>query len=126
MKNPSRRKWYAPLLIALGAALLLISFAAIALLVWLRPAAQDWQQSLRLGPITLDVGVEKLIRLGSRREVAALLDGRSLRTPTGVWRISTAQEASELICERCQLTLPALGRSKGPWLAVTKARQIIP
>jgi hypothetical protein len=96
-------------LIALGAALLLISFAAIALLVWLRPAAQDWQQSLRLGPITMDVGIEKLIRLGSQHQVAALLDGRSLRTSTGIWRISTTQEASELICERCQMTLPALG-----------------
>ena len=109
MNIPRGRMWYAPLLLACGAMLLLVSLAAIAFLVWLRPAAQDWQQAVRLGPITLQVGVEKMLRVVSRRQVAWLLDGCGIHTASGIWRLSAAHGETTLICEPCLVRHRSLG-----------------
>jgi hypothetical protein len=109
MKARSHSVWCAPLLLACGAALLLLSLAAIAFLVWLRPAAQGWQQSLQLGAFTLHVSVEKALRLAAHHSIASLFDGRSVRTAVGTWRISAAQKQTTLICEPCVLSHRSLG-----------------
>ncbi len=93
MRMHSRKLWYAPLLLACGAMLLLMSLAAIAFLVWLRPAAQDWQQTVQVGPLTLHVGVEKALRLASRREIGWLLDGRSIHAALPIGRLNAIMNA---------------------------------
>jgi penicillin-binding protein 1A len=105
----SHRLWFAPLLLACGAALLLVSLATIAFLVWLRPAAQDWQQSLRLGPVTLPVSVEKAVWLASHHQIAAWLDGHTIGTAGSAWRIGASEEETTLICAPCELAHRSLG-----------------
>lgn len=109
MRMHSRKLWYAPLLLACGAMLLLMSLAAIAFLVWLRPAAQDWQQTVQVGPLTLHVGVEKALRLASRREIGWLLDGRSIHAASGTWRITSGGGETTLTCAPCRLAHRSLG-----------------
>lgn len=109
MRTHSRKLWYAPLLLACGATLLLMSLAAIAFLVWLRPAAQDWQQTVQVGSLTLHVGLEKVLRLASRREIAWLLDGRSIHAESGTWRIRSEQGKTTLTCAPCRLAHRSLG-----------------
>jgi len=109
MKTRPYKVWCAPLLLACGAALLLLSLAAIALLVWLRPAATGWQQSLQLGAFTLQVSTGKVLRLAAHHPIALLLDGRGVRTSAGIWRISAAQKETILTCEPCVLAHPSLG-----------------
>jgi hypothetical protein len=110
MKMRSRKVWLAPLLLACGAALLLLSLAAIAFLVWLRPAAQDWQQSARLGPFTLHVSVQKALRLASHHVILARwLSDSSIHGAAGTWRISADDNGLALTCKPCVLSHRSLG-----------------
>jgi len=108
--NTRNRDRVGPLLIAVTAAmLLLLSLAAIALLLWLRPSANDWQQTLRMGPVSIPVGMARAMRLASEPRLSMLLDGRTLHTPMGTWKLAATFQDVRVVCSPCLLAHPSLG-----------------
>ena len=108
--NTRHRNRTGPLLIAVAAAmLLLVSIAAIALVLWLRPSGDDWRQTLRLGPVSVPVSVEKIVRLASGPRLSVLLDGRTVHTAMGTWKVSANLQEVRLVCAPCLLGHPSVG-----------------
>ncbi len=94
-------------------ALVLTALVAIVLIARfaLAPAAGEWQATLRLGPLSFDVGVPTAVRLATSSWLAPRLDGRSLDTRFGRvdLRWKSAAGALELRCAPCRAEVQALG-----------------
>lgn len=103
------RRWWWGAMAVLGAALV----AAIALvtitLAALRPAPDDWQRRVRVGPFERDVSVAAAIRLLTHPLAAPLLDGRSVELGGARWQIAARGTLITAECAPCALTVPALG-----------------
>ncbi len=104
-------------LVALGVTLLVVvSFIGFVLLRALKPQGDEW--SVRVGPqqhalsvpLSVPVSVPVLLRWGTHPLALPLLNGRSLRTKAGTWRVVVAADgAVQATCQPCVLRLHALG-----------------
>jgi len=90
--------------LAIGALVLIIVLRA------LRPAPQEWRYAVQLGPVQRELSVPGLLRVATHPLAAALIDGRSLRTPAGRWQLQVRADGHfEATCAPCTLHLRALG-----------------
>ncbi len=95
--------------------------AALSALAWTSLAARggEWSHPIRftLGGHTFeqDVSMAVLLRAATHPLAARLIDGRSLTTAHGRWRLRTRPDGSVAArCEPCRFALPALGPTPLP------------
>lgn len=97
---------FTAVLAMLGLSSLLFTARAI-----VRPAPGDWATTLRIGPLTMDVGVAALVQWGSTPWIAKQLHGRTLPTRQGdvhlAWDEATQQLS--LRCRPCTLRSSSWG-----------------
>jgi hypothetical protein len=109
-----RKLWWAKVrillitavLVMLGLSALLYTARAI-----VRPAPGDWATTLRVGPLTMDVGVIALIQWGTTPWIARQLDGRTLPTRLGNVHLTwdEANQQLNLQCQPCTLRSSSWG-----------------
>jgi hypothetical protein len=103
------------LLYLLFAALALVLTAGVAMYLVVRlalaPGPDEWPARVKLGFVSLDVGVPTAIRLATSSWFAPWLDGRSLETAYGPVRFGWSEAANtvEMRCAPCSAAVPALG-----------------
>ncbi len=90
-------------------ATLMVVVALLAVVALRALEAKDGEWSMRLGPSQRAVNVPVLLRWASHPLALPLLDGRSLRTRAGTWRIATGEDALRATCAPCVLRLAELG-----------------
>ena len=97
---------FAVVLTMLGLSALLFTARAI-----VRPAPGDWATTLRVGPLTMDVGVSALIQWGSTPWIARQLHGHSLPTRLGEVGLAwdEAGQQLRLHCQPCTLRSSSWG-----------------
>ncbi len=81
----------------------------------LRPAADEWQAELSLGPWRGAVSLPVLIRFATHPLGLALLDGRVVHSRVGRWQFRRQGESFEAVCAPCAVQLPALGPAPLRW-----------
>lgn len=96
MYATSRILVFTSVLAMLGLSALLFTSLAI-----VRPSVGDWATTLRVGPLSLDVGVAALVQLGSTPWIAKQLHGHTLPTRLGDVHL-TWDEASQQLSLHCQ------------------------
>lgn len=99
------------LVLTLVLALLGLSALVFTAGAMVRPSVGDWATTLRLGPLSLDVGVTALVRWGSTPWIAKQLHGHTLPTRLGEVHL-TWNEASQqlsLHCRPCTLRSSSWG-----------------
>jgi hypothetical protein len=121
-----RRVWIT--VACLGITLTLL-VAAIAAMAWRSLAARDgeWSQRLHFAlagrTIEHEASVVVLARTATHPLVLPLLDGRSIQTPQGRWRLAARPDGGmSARCEPCRVALPALGPQP---LAVERAELVV-
>lgn len=92
-------------LAALAFALLLMLLALQAL----QPEPDEWRIRVQIGPWQRDASVPALIRWATHPLAAPLLEGRTLRTRWGPWRVERAGARFEARCAPCRMQMAALG-----------------
>lgn len=102
-----RTLWLMAVAAGVGAALMAALF--VAALALLRPADEDWQTTVTLGPWQRAVSLPVLLRFASHPLGLALLDGRTLATPLGRWQLQHDREGLVAVCAPCTLRWQALG-----------------
>ena len=97
---------FAVVLAMLGLSALLFTARAI-----VRPAPGDWATTLRVGPLTMGVGVSALIQWGSTPWIARQLHGHRLTTRLGEVRLAwdEANQQLRLHCQPCTLRSSSWG-----------------
>jgi hypothetical protein len=85
------------------AAVLLIALQA------LKPEPDEWRTSVQLGPWQRELSVPGLIRWAAHPLAAPLLEGRTLHTRWGDWRVLRSGAQLQAQCAPCRLQLAALG-----------------
>jgi hypothetical protein len=92
------------------AAFLMFAALCVAALHAMTPKPGEWSVPLRWGPLQRDASVPTLLRWGTHPLVLPLLDGRTLATRTGLWRLQQRADGSlQATCSPCGLQLDALG-----------------
>ncbi|MBB3180374.1 biosynthetic peptidoglycan transglycosylase [Variovorax sp. Sphag1AA] len=105
------------LLYLLFATLALVLTAGIAAYLILRlslaPGPDEWPARVKVGPVSVDVGVPTAIRLATSSWFAPWIAGRTVETSFGSvqfgWNEPTA--TLELQCAPCSATVPSLGKT---------------
>jgi len=96
-------------------ALVLTAGVAVYLVVKLAlaPGPDEWPARVKMGPVTLDVGVPTAIRLATSSWFAPWLDGRSFDTDHGTVRFAWNEPTTtlEMRCAPCSAVVPALGNT---------------
>jgi penicillin-binding protein 1A len=94
-------------------ALVLTAGVAVYLVVKLAlaPGPDEWPARVKLGPLTLDVGVPTAIRLATSSWFAPWLDGRTFETDHGTVRFGWSEPTTtlDMRCAPCSAVVPALG-----------------
>jgi hypothetical protein len=95
------------LVVTAGVAAFLIARLALA------PGPDEWPARVKLGPLTVDVGVPTAIRLATSSWFAPWVDGRTLETSYGPVRFGWSEPTTtlELRCAPCSAVVPALGET---------------
>lgn len=75
----------------------------------LQPEADEWQIRLRIGPWQREASVPALIRWATHPLAAPLLEGGTLHTRWGDWRVQRAGARFEALCAPCRMQIAALG-----------------
>ncbi|HEY6513579.1 MAG TPA: biosynthetic peptidoglycan transglycosylase [Burkholderiaceae bacterium] len=75
----------------------------------LKPEADEWRTSVRLGPWQRDVSVPGLIRWAAHPLAAPLFEGRTLHTRWGHWKLLRSGAQLQVVCAPCRLQIAALG-----------------
>ena len=95
-------------LVGVSGSLFAIIFIAMTLL---RPIPGEWATTVRIGPVTVPLGMPSLIRLATAPWVASLLNGRQAPTRIGTihlrWQADT--RTLTLRCAPCTVAAPGLG-----------------
>lgn len=100
--------------------LFMLAFATLAALVFtaalllfalqaLQPEPDEWRTSVRLGPWQRDVSMPGLIRWAAHPLAAPLLEGRTLHTRWGDWRLLRSGAQLHAVCAPCRPQFAALG-----------------
>lgn len=121
------RRWIAWIAVTLLTCVLLA--AALAAVAWRLLAAREgeWSHALRVTiaghPVEHRVSVVVLARIATHPLVAPLLDGHSIATAHGRWRLDAQPDGGLAArCEPCRFALPALGPQS---LAVDRAELVV-
>ena len=92
-------------------ALVLSAAALVAVVVFaFAPKEGEWRIPLALGPWQREASVPTLIRWATHPLVRPHLDGRTLATRAGTWRLAQRADGSlDAVCTPCRVQLPGLG-----------------
>lgn len=102
-----RTLWLMAVAAGLGAALM--ALLVVIALQMLRPADEDWQTEVAIGPWQRAVSLPVLLRFASHPLGLALLDGRTLSTPLGRWQLHREREGLAAVCAPCVVRWHAIG-----------------
>ena len=104
----ARRIVFALSLVVLACAAFAALVIAIALQA-LKPAADEWRTTLRIGPWQRELSMPGLIRWAAHPLAAPLLEGRVLHTRLGRWQLHRSGQQIDAVCAPCLVQLDALG-----------------
>ncbi|MDM0075322.1 biosynthetic peptidoglycan transglycosylase [Variovorax sp. J2P1-59] len=105
------------LLYLLFATLALVLTAGVAAYLIVRlalaPGPDEWPARVKVGPVSIDVGVPTAIRLATSSWFAPWIAGRTVNTDFGPVRFGWSEPTGtlELQCAPCSATVPALGEA---------------
>lgn len=107
MKKALRYLLYALLALVLTTALAVYLVLRLAL----APGPDEWPARVKVGPVTVDVGVPTALRMLTSTWFAPWLDGLTLDTGHGPVRIgwNNSNDTLEGVCAPCNASVPALG-----------------
>ena len=93
-------------------ALVLTAIAAVYLILHLAlaPGSEEWPARVKVGPVSLDVGVPTALRLATSTWFAPWIDGRALNTRYGRVQFTWQEPETtlEVLCAPCTASVPSL------------------
>lgn len=105
--------WAAARILVFTAVLTMLALSALlfSARALVRPAPGDWATTLRVGPLSMDVGVSALIQWGSTPWIARQLHGHTLPTRMGQVQLAWDETTQQLTlqCQPCTLRSSSWG-----------------